>query len=395
VSEAVVPESTSYWWPLQSIDTVKYSRDMARHQLTDEDFKSIIDNQTVNIARTGVTHIAIATPYDPEFVPFLRLWVSNARKHKLKVWFRGNFAGWEGWFGYPKIDRAKHLELLSQFILDNGDIFEDGDIFSPCTECENGGPGDPRQTKDIAGHRQFLIDEYKVARESFRKVGKNVESNYFSMNADVARIIMDKTTTRSLGGLVVIDHYVPTSEKLETDIRQIAKESGGKVVLGEFGAPIPNIHGKMTEEEQSAWIDEALLKISQIPELVGVNYWTSVGGSTEIWDENGKPSKSADILKKFYFPKLFKGRVVDELGTPIKDAKLTLGGRSALTNSKGEFSFAYLQNNEKVIFTSQNYYPKEIQLVENIQRQDVVLITRNGSFFFKLRKFLKYFLSTY
>src|SRR3989344_1555536 len=114
----VTPTKVGYWWPLQSVDTVKYSRDLARLKSNDETFKRVIDSQVVNIARTGATHVAIGTPYDPEFVPFLKEWVKVARKHKLKVWFRGNFSGWEGWFNYPKIGRTEHLKMLSDFILD-------------------------------------------------------------------------------------------------------------------------------------------------------------------------------------------------------------------------------------------------------------------------------------
>ena len=63
------------------------------------------------------------------------------------------------------------------------------------------------------------------------------------MNGDVAKLVMDKQTTASMDGIVVIDHYVATPEQLALDIRRIAEGSGGNVVLGEFGVPIPNIHG--------------------------------------------------------------------------------------------------------------------------------------------------------
>src|SRR3989344_2717782 len=223
------------WWEFQSIDTMKYSRDIAREKLGDLEFDSVINQQVRDISETGATHVAIATPYDEEFYPFLKRWVDAARKNNLHVWFRGNWSGWEGWFGYPKITREEHLKKTEKFILNHKDIFSDGDVFSPCPECENGGSGDPRRTGDAAGHKKFLIDEYKVTKEAFRQIKKNVASNYASMNGDVAKLVMDRPTTAALGGVVTIDHYVATSEKLVSDIEFIAQASGGKVVLGEFG----------------------------------------------------------------------------------------------------------------------------------------------------------------
>src|SRR3989304_760988 len=66
-------------WPVQAIDTMKYSRDLAREKLNDPSFDAVIDEQVRIIAETGATHVAIATPYDEEFLPFLTRWVSAAR----------------------------------------------------------------------------------------------------------------------------------------------------------------------------------------------------------------------------------------------------------------------------------------------------------------------------
>ena len=89
------------YWEIQSIDTMKYSRDMARERNKDMVFEKIIESVVEKIASTGATHVAIGTPYDEEFLPFLQTWVIAARKENLNVWFRGNFSGWEGWFDYP------------------------------------------------------------------------------------------------------------------------------------------------------------------------------------------------------------------------------------------------------------------------------------------------------
>jgi len=287
-------------WAIRSIDTVKYSRDLAREKVNSSTFDLTIDSQVRNIKSTGATHIALGTPYDAEFKPFLKKWVTSARRYGLKVWFRGNFSGWEESFGYSSIDRKTHLESTEKFIVDNPDLFEDEDIFTSCPECENGGTGDPRKTGDVAGFRAFLIDEYNISNSAFQKINKNVKVGYYSMNYDVAKLIMDPATTSSLGGIVAIDHYVASPEQLITDSIKIASSSGGKVVLGEFGAPIPDLNGDMTESEQAEWIGKALEALSNTSEVVGVNYWVNVGGSTQIWDSEGTPKKAVEIIIKYY-----------------------------------------------------------------------------------------------
>lgn len=287
-------------WSVRSIDTMKYSRDLAREKLDDPSFDDVINRQAKDIASTGASHVAIATPYDPEFIPFLSRWVEAARDNNLKVWFRGNASGWEKWFGYKRISREEHQEIILNFIKNNGELFESGDIFTPCPECENGGEGDPRKIGGVEGYRQFLIDEYNASREAFRSIGKNVQVGYFSMNFDVAKLVMDRPTTAALGGVVAIDHYVKSHDKLRRDLDEIVESSGGKIYLGEWGAPIPDIHGKISGEEQAAWIKAAFEVFKANNNVIGLNYWVNVGGSTEIWNSRGEASASIPVITEYY-----------------------------------------------------------------------------------------------
>src|SRR5260221_5347891 len=97
-------------WQVRSIDTMKYSRDRSRQALDDLAFNKVIDKQISLIAKTGANYVAIDTPYDLEFLPILKRWVVVARRYHLHVWFRGNFSGWEGWFGYAKMSQHDHLK---------------------------------------------------------------------------------------------------------------------------------------------------------------------------------------------------------------------------------------------------------------------------------------------
>ena len=355
------------WWGFQSVDTMKYSRDMAGQMQGDATFDSLIDQQVKEIANTGATHVGIATPYDAEFVPVLKRWVKAARKYNLKVWFRGNLSGWEGWFGYGRIDKSQHMKLIDEFIRGNPDLFVEGDIFTPCPECENGGSGDPRVVGGVSEFRQFLIDEQKVADEAFRSIGANVRTNLLSMNADIARLIMDPETTKTLGGIVTIDHYVGTPEKLAADVVEIEAKSGGKVVLGEFGVPIPDIHGVMTEAEQAAWIGKSLDLLVRDPNFLGVSYWTGVGGSTQLWDSQGDPRQAVAVLTEFFTPKVISGKVVNTAGIGIKNAQIVVGPRKTVSESGGKFKIAYLtQDQEKMTVKASGYEPVESEPGEKV-----------------------------
>jgi len=287
-------------WEIKSIDTMKYSRDVAGEKLNDPTFDPVIERQVKSIAQTGATHVAIGTPYDERFIPFLRRWVQAARRNNLKVWFRGNFSGWEGWFGYKKeLTREGHLNLMRAFINENGALFESGDLFTPCPECENGGAGDPRRKGDVKGFRKFAVEEFQAANAEFRTIGKNVRT-VGSMNYDVAMLVMDEPTANAVGDLIVIDHYVKSPQELAEDIRALSQKSQAKILIGELGVPIPDIHGKLADEEQAVWIDEALALISRQEEVIGINYWVSYGGSTAIFKNDNGQKPAAEILKKYY-----------------------------------------------------------------------------------------------
>lgn len=120
------------------------------------------------------------------------------------------------------------------------------------------------------------------------------------MNLDVAKLIMDKETTRQLDGLVTVDHYVKNPVQLSEDLSKIAELTGGQIVLGEFGAPIPDLTGDMTEDEQAKWVRNALKFLLENKHVIGVNYWVGEGGSTQLWDSSGKERKAVEPLRSVY-----------------------------------------------------------------------------------------------
>lgn len=378
--------SASTWWPVQSVDTMKYSRDMARSRATDAAFDAVIDLQVSQIASIGATHVAVGTPYDAEFLPFLRRWVSAARSHNLKVWFRGNLSGWENWFGYPSFPMQEHTPRIVQFIKGNPDLFSDGDIFTSCPECENGIFGDPRSTGQIGEYRSFLISERQAVNEAFAGIGKKVSADFYSANADVARLVFDPATTEALGGVVTIDHYVSTPQKLCADISEIAAASQGKIVLGELGVPVSDLHGSLTPNQQADWINSALTCLLDIPQVVGINYWTGVGASTSIWESNGTARPAAEVLKRFYSPDTLSGVVRDELGRPVSEAAVYYHGRTATSSADGRFSLPFYSDDRALTASAAGYHDQLLSITDNSNSAEIVLVKTRENIIFKIRK---------
>ena len=387
------PTTTGNLFSVQSIDTMKSSRDMSRQMLNNPNaFKPMVDKQMARIADAGATHVAIATPYDTEFLPVLRLWVASARSHHLSVWFRGNFSGWEGWFNYPKIDRTTHTQLLVIFLDDNTELFQSGDVFSPCPECENGGPGDPRQTGDVAGYNAFLREEKTIADNEFALQDKHI-AVYPSMNADIARQIITPATVRAFGGTILIDHYVHTPEQFAGDIKAIPEQLKANVGLGEFGAPIPDLNGWMTQTEQANYIDSLFkamyLERAHIPV---VNYWTLSGGSTALLNDDGTPRAAYFTVQNYFKAFNLQGVIYDSLGESMGGVRVNVNGTNYATVSDGTYQIFVPRQHKEVTVQADGYDPVTLHMPTNatatLVKQDVHLKPINPDWWYRTRAYL-------
>ncbi len=369
-------------WQFRSVDTMKLSRDLAREKLNDPSFDKEIETQVKNIADTGATHIGIGSPYDEEFLPFLKKWVVAARKNHLKVWFRGNWSSWEGWFGYDKkMTFEQHLAQTTTFIKQHPDLFENGDAFTGCPECENGAQGDPRMTGKVDEYRKFLIDQHVQSQAAFSQIGKTVNTSLMSMNKDVADLIMDEATAKGVGGFVTIDHYVGEAKRVARDVNQLAEKTKAKIVLGEFGAPIPDLNGEMTETQQAEWIDEAMGELLKSKDLYGISYWVNKGGSTAIWNDDNTPKKAVSILTKYFLPMQLYGSIQDELGFKVNGVLIEANNKQ-YNAEPGEY-LVPLYGFQTVTFKKAGYDDKKITISKSPKgRENITLKKQNPGPFY-------------
>jgi hypothetical protein len=396
LGESLSIEQKSFW-KYRCLDTMKYSRDSARAWTgREKELEQNINKQLDDIKGMGANCVALGTPYNEEFVPFLAKWVAGARSRGLAIWFRGNTAEWEGWFGYAKYKNyTDHHAKVSSFITAHPELFANGDIFTPAPEAENGVIGNPwassaNRTKLL----DFLKTSYTSCNQAFAKIGKQVACGYFSANGDVAMKMFTQDTIDNTGKRVVVDHYVKSSEQLLKDVEFLNSKFKTPVFVGEFGAPIPSIHGAMDEAQQAARVRSDLRALSSRADIIeGVNYWVSTGGSTGVISENGKPRAAVEAIKDYFMPATCKVAVVDGTGKRLQNVKVSVDGLySAKTDSSGMLTLVLPAGTQTLVVELSGYktVSSKITLRRNeITGQTIMLDPSNPSLLYQAAKLLK------
>jgi len=395
ISPMIAMTATENYWEVRAIDTMKYSRDRARESSIVSEIPKIV----TAAADLNPTHIAIGTPYDSEFNRVNQSWAREIHRRKINVWFRGNFSGWEGWFDYEELSSPEdHHTKTYQFITSNPDFFRDGDIFTPAPEPENGLIGDPRFGNKEA-YYTFLRTSYQTCVDAFEAIDKDVTCGYFGTNGDIAKDILTPELVADLGNVIIIDHYVKDADIFAKDIDFLAnKFPNAKIIIGEFGAPVPDIHGSMTNQEQASIIDD-FLKVMYVKQAIvtGVNYWVLNEGTTAIVTDNLEPKLAYDVLYKYYNPQVITGIVRDTLDDPISKATINFSDdhRSIQTDSQGRFTASIPADSVEIEIIQDNYFPgKQVLTLDNsTEIVEVNLTPKKPTFLYKVRLLLKSILS--
>ena len=345
-------------WEVQSIDTMKTSRDQTLYKMNEREYDEQIEEEVRQIKNLGAIYVTVDGAYDEEYVSWLKRWVKTARQNNLRVWYRGNFSGWHGWFGPKNMSRQQHKVELKKFILNNSNLFEDGDIFTACPECEYGGPGNPLATKDYEGFRAFMIEEIDIMQESFDAIGKDVVYTYTSMNPDVAKQIVNNDLLKKLNNTVTLDYFFEDISVLSEGLDYFREKFPGiRFVIGEFGAPIPEINGSMSPNEKAEFIGSVMKYLYEQNDVIGVNYWVSTGGATELFDAELRPTKSAGIVGSYFSAKQISGVVRGSANQRLSGIAVSVSGENKFTKTdiNGFYRLPILDQSTTLIFSGSEY----------------------------------------
>jgi hypothetical protein len=392
---AVSPPSL---WQYQCVDTMKDSRDNARTWAFRPDLVQLVSKEVAAIKSMGANCMAIGTPYDDEFGPYMKVWVDQAHKQGLKVWFRGNLSGWEGWFSYPLLTSfAEHHQKINHFILFHPSFFKDGDIFTPAPEPEAGKLiGDPRNSDNQKQeYLNFLVDSYNNCVKSFSQIDVKVACGFFSTNGDIAKDILTPDVVSKIGNVVVVDHYVSDPNTLVQDLEFLHNKFNTKIMLGEFGAPIPDLNGEMTEDQQAAYVSTVLKGLAMDQGFIeGVNYWTLTNSSTALYNNDFTPRKAVDVIKNYYSPATVQGTVSNNHGQSLEGVtvKTDTTGEPAVTDKSGNFSVAVPAGQTQLLIDSESYTSLSTSVSASAGQQisrDITLQPKNESWFQKIWNTIK------
>jgi hypothetical protein len=284
-------------WQFASIDTMKQSLDEAHFPPDREKIAGVVSE----VKALGATHVAISTPYDLRYDNVLKIWVSEIRKQKLKVWFRGGFASFSQ-------DHTTTYEKTKEFVKRNQDLFETGDKFSAMKEPDV-------FIKNPKVLDEFILNSYEASKEAFTTLknekGIVVDYGYMSLLGDAA-LKVDPQVVKYTGNTIVIDHYISDPALMGKYIQSLIDRYGPdvKIVIGEFGGPHREINGPMDEEQQAQFVDALFREIVR-PEfknnIIGVNYWhilntdqLAQSESTALINPDGSRRKAAGVVEKYF-----------------------------------------------------------------------------------------------
>ncbi|MBI3967296.1 MAG: hypothetical protein HY329_16810 [Chloroflexi bacterium] len=192
----------------------------------------------------------------------------------------------------------EYIRELKAFITSRPHLFEEGDIFDPGPEPENGaywptkwGPNwswQPSYPNDATrAFNAFVRDSQLVARKLFTDIGKpGVITSVRSMNGWWATHpnALEHETVAVLG-LITVDSYpdAKTTDPVEAAQFRIAELTriwqiwGRPVLIGELGYPLDV---DVSPEVQREALARTFEQVRDLPYVVGVNYWVGAPNVT-------------------------------------------------------------------------------------------------------------------
>lgn len=300
-------------WDIQGVDVMKYSKDVVCAPPSDE----FIASQAAKAKELGVTHVAVATPYEnPSCGNSLTLttkWVNAIRAEGLKVWHRHMPLAHEGIYSTPKHrspDGHRFLKIITDWITVNRSLIKPGDIFTPIPEPQNGGISGITHCPQICQYSHAAeFNEWIRLAQLTTELAINdpeVKVGYYGFdgfivwgdnNPDWQGIgFLEAATVTAMDNVIAIDHYPATNTTMAQDLDEAhAKWPQADFVIGEWGT----IFQSTDAEREQAVIDS--MGASARSYVKGFNYWhLGPGGNEGLINNDNTNRAHFDEVKGFY-----------------------------------------------------------------------------------------------
>lgn len=314
-SITVVPLVTPTW-ELQSVDVMKYSKDV----LCSPPTTTFVDAQLDKAVDIGANFVAVSGYYDEPScnstgaITTLTRWVEGARAHDLHVWFRFKNKAFEGDYSTTKStspDGMRHQKLMVDWIAAHANLIEEGDIFTPNAEPQNGGingvtfcAASVCQFTGKADFNLWLRQTHTMADLAIKAQGfTNVKIGYYGFDGFIVAGLGNpdwqgqsqlEASTIAMMGNVAIDHYPETiGHTLEQDLPYIKTAIGSTtpIIISEYG-----YISSGTESARAAGVTAFMEDAAAEPNVDGFNYWHFGPGGNEGLLGGSSPSFTETLL---------------------------------------------------------------------------------------------------
>lgn len=301
---------------LKGVDVMKFTKDTMTNQPSDQEIQNIVNA----VKGMNVTHISVSIPMDsdsdypaggkpsPRTASALaQKWADTIHGAGLKVIWRGTWSGIEGIYGFEKKVGASRfptgtaataesdggstwLGKTYQYIVNNPNLFQVGDVWAPLPERTEGIFSDSTSFISHSGSGlqtnfvNFFNDLKTVSDRAFSRLGKN--GVITGMTANNYSEVVSGWMPQSLfdvNGVVAVDYYGinHSAAEMENDMRMMARTRGKAVFLQEWG---DYWNAGMSQTERTQYLNgiySVIEKLANEGVLMGFNYW---GG----WDNNAE-----------------------------------------------------------------------------------------------------------
>ncbi len=297
-------------WNIQSVSSMKETKDRVCNQRS----ASFIQQWVNEAANLGVNYIAVETPYDNpscgNAVAYTTAWVQAIHARGLHVWHRHMPLAFEGIYNTPKNPSIDYLQLISSYIRANPTLFQDGDIFTPIPEPQNGGiQGITYCSNSIcifpsaAGFNQWLRSAMTTSAGAFQQIGLGgrIKIGYFGFdgfvtwgdnNPDWHGILEDATIAQM--GNITIDHYPElVGDTMANDLNELqARYPTTPIIIGEWGTVTGGNTVQQVQDSMGA---------ARRTNIVGFNYWhMGVGGNEGLINEDFSHNPQYATVQSFF-----------------------------------------------------------------------------------------------